>query len=64
MFLIGTPKGMNNIFYDYYNKAQADDNWFLFKAKASSTKIVDQEELDAHESRLDLVQKSGSCLWR
>ena len=47
MFLIGTPKGMNNIFYDYYNKAQADDNWFLYKAKASSTKIVDQEELDA-----------------
>ena len=26
--------------------------------------LADQEELDAHESRLDLVQKSGSCLWR
>ena len=25
---------------------------------------ADQEELDAHESRLDLVAKSGSCLWR
>ena len=47
MFLIGTPKGMNNIFYDYYNKAQADDKWFLYKAKASQTKIVEQEELDA-----------------
>lgn len=25
---------------------------------------ADQEELTAHESRLDLVQKSGNCLWR
>ncbi|TEW49027.1 DNA polymerase III subunit epsilon [Psychromonas algicola] len=25
---------------------------------------ADQEELNAHESRLDLVAKSGSCLWR
>ena len=45
LFLIGTPKGMNNIFYDYYQKAQADPKWFLFKAKASETKIVDEEEL-------------------
>jgi phage terminase large subunit len=45
LFLIGTPKGMNNIFYDYYQKAQADTKWFLYKAKASQTKIVDEEEL-------------------
>ena len=45
LFLIGTPKGMNNIFYDYYQKAQADPKWFLYKAKASQTKIVDEEEL-------------------
>ena len=45
LFLIGTPKGMNNIFYDYYQKAQADTKWFLYKAKASETKIVDEEEL-------------------
>jgi len=38
---------MNNIFYDYYLKSQSDDKWFLYKAKASDTKIVDQEELDA-----------------
>jgi hypothetical protein len=47
MFLIGTPKGMNNIFYDYYLKAQSDDDWFLYKIKASESKIVDEEELDA-----------------
>ena len=25
---------------------------------------ADQKELEAHRSRLDLVEKSGSCLWR
>jgi len=47
LFLIGTPRGMNNILYEFYNKAQADKNWFLYKAKASETGIVDKEELDA-----------------
>ena len=47
MVLVGTPKGMANLFYDYYQKAQADPKWFLHVAKASQTKIVDQEELDA-----------------
>ena len=46
MFLIGTPKGMNNIFYDYYQKAQSDPKWFLYKAKASDTNIVEEEELE------------------
>ena len=45
--LISTPRGLNNIFYDYYTKAQADNKWFLYKAKASDTKIVDDEELAA-----------------
>ena len=47
MFLIGTPKSMNNIFYDYYLKSQSDDKWYSYKAKASDTNIVDKEELDA-----------------
>ena len=55
LFLIGTPKGMNNIFYDYYQKAQSDDKWFLYKAKSSDTKIIDQEELDA---ALDVMGES------
>ena len=46
MFLVGTPFGMQNIFYDYYLKAQGDKKWFLYTAKSSETKIVDQEELD------------------
>jgi len=47
MILVGTPAGMNNLFYDYYQKAQSNKNWFLYKAKASDTKIVDKEELQS-----------------
>ena len=47
MYMVGTPAGVQNILYDYFLKAQSDDKWFLYKAKASDTKIVDQEELDA-----------------
>jgi phage terminase large subunit len=47
MILVGTPKGMANLFYDYYQKAQSSNKWFLYKAKASETGIVDKEELDA-----------------
>nr|BAR15069.1 phage terminase large subunit [uncultured Mediterranean phage uvMED] len=47
MCLVGTPKGMANLFYDYYQKAQGDPTWFLHVAKASQTKIVDQDELAA-----------------
>ena len=48
MILVGTPKGMANIFYDYYQKAQADPRWFIYKAKTSETGIVDKEELMLH----------------
>ena len=44
--MVGTPQSMNNIFYDYYQKAQADDKWFLYTAKASETKIIAKDELD------------------
>ena len=47
MILCGTPQGMNNLFYDYYQKAQADPKWFLYKAKVSDTKIIDDDELAA-----------------
>ena len=44
MILVGTPKGMNNLFYDYFQKAQASNNWFLYRAKASDTQIVEKDE--------------------
>ena len=42
---IGTPQGMNNNFYELYQHAQGAEDWFNYKAKASETKIVDEEEL-------------------
>jgi phage terminase large subunit len=42
---IGTPQGMNNNFYELYQHAQGAEDWFNYKAKASETKIVDNEEL-------------------
>ena len=45
--LCSTPKGMNNIFYDLYQKAQSEKDWFLYIARASETKLVDEEELKA-----------------
>ena len=54
MILVGTPNGMNNLFYDYFQKAQSHSNWFLYRAKASETGIVDKEELKA---ALDVMGK-------
>ena len=42
--LIGTPKGHNE-FYDRWQGAQDDPEWFHMMLKASETKIVDPEEL-------------------
>lgn len=42
--LIGTPKGHNE-FYDRWQDAQTDAEWFSMMLKASETKIVDAEEL-------------------
>jgi phage terminase large subunit len=36
---------MNNNFYELYQHAQGAEDWFNYKAKASETKIVDEEEL-------------------
>ena len=47
MILVGTPKSMNNIFYDYFQMAQGDPKWYLHVAKASETGIVDDDELAA-----------------
>ena len=48
---IGTPQGMNNNFYELYQHAQGADDWFNYKAKASDTKIVDDEELQKADQK-------------
>ena len=51
-YFIGTPAGMSNIFYELYQHALSDDKWLAYTAKASETKIIDQEELDAAKSQM------------
>jgi hypothetical protein len=54
---IGTPQGMNNNFYELYQHAQGADDWFHYKAKASQTKIVDEEELTKAKEVKDRLQE-------
>ena len=42
---IGTPKGKNE-FWEIYNSAKDDPNWYCAMFKASETGILDQQELD------------------
>lgn len=43
---IGTPKGRNN-FFELYDRAHRDPDWFPFFLPASETGILPQSELDA-----------------
>jgi phage terminase large subunit len=43
---IGTPKG-RNAFYDLYERAQSDPDWFPFFLPASVTGVLPQNELEA-----------------
>ena len=42
---IGTPKGKND-FWEIYNNAQKNDNWFCSMYKADETGILDKDELE------------------
>jgi phage terminase large subunit len=42
---IGTPKGKND-FWETYNNAKSDPNWFCAMYKASETNILDDDELE------------------
>lgn len=42
---IGTPKGKNE-FWDIYDRARSDPDWFCTMLKASETGILPQDELD------------------
>lgn len=43
---IGTPKGKNE-FWEIYNAARSDPDWYCVMHKASETGVLDQDELDA-----------------
>ena len=59
---IGTPKGQN-YFYQLYESAKESKDWYSCVFKASETKILDQEELDAAKSVMskDLYEQEFEC---
>ena len=47
----GTPKGRNQ-FYDIYDMAGRNDDWFLLRLPASTSGLLPQSELDAVQAQL------------
>lgn len=48
---IGTPRG-KNAFYDIWKDSQEKSDWFSLMLKASETKLIDAEELQAAKSAM------------
>ena len=42
---LGTPNGMQNTFYEVWESAKGQKDWFSARYKASETNILDAEEL-------------------
>lgn len=59
---IGTPKG-RNAFYDVYELATKDPDWFALKLKASETGLVDETELKAMRAQMSAneYQREMEC---
>ena len=59
---IGTPKG-RNYFYELYEQAKENKDWFSCVFKASDTKILDDEELKAAKEVMskDLYEQEFEC---
>ena len=49
---IGTPKG-KGFFYNLYEKAKLNPNWFTLVLKASESGLLDQKELDDYRNEVD-----------
>ena len=64
-YFIGTPAGMSNLFYELYQYALGDDEWFTYTAKASEPKIIDQKELDAAKAQMGdtKYRQEFECDW-
>ena len=64
-YFIGTPAGMSNIFYELYQHALSDDKWYAYTAKASETKVIAQEELDAAKAQMgeSKYKQEFECDW-
>ena len=52
LLMIGTPKGRHGLFYDSYQEAVSDPEWWRGCYKASETKVLPQEELDSAKRKM------------
>jgi hypothetical protein len=52
---IGTPKG-RNLFYDVWERAQNDPEWFSIKLRASETGLLDPDELAGARAEMTAEQ--------
>jgi hypothetical protein len=61
---IGTPRG-HNAFYDLYDAASGQKDWFTQVYKASETGILDDEELEAAKAMMspDQFEQEFECSW-
>jgi len=57
VIFIGTPKGHDH-FYDLYQLARRDDDWYCKRFKASETGILDADEL--HQARKQMSESEYS----
>ena len=61
---IGTPKG-HNAFFELFDAAKAQDDWYTQIYRASETGILDEEELDAAKAMMsaDQFDQEFECSW-
>ncbi len=61
---IGTPRG-HNAFYELYDAASGQKDWFTQVYKASETGILDEEELEAAKAMMspDQFEQEFECSW-
>jgi len=61
---IGTPRG-HNAFYELYEAASGQDDWFTALYKASETGILDDEEMQAAKAMMtaDQFEQEFECSW-
>jgi phage terminase large subunit len=61
---IGTPKGRNS-FYDFYERARTDPEWFTQIYRASETNIIEKSELEALRKEMgdEAYAQEMECSW-
>ena len=62
---LGTPNGMQNTFYEVWEQAEGQKDWYRAVFKASETEILDDEELESAKLSMseDQFNQEYECSW-